>query len=396
MRNTLILTLVLAGLAMVGPFATGCYLPSFQAISQHFSVTPLMVQQTLSVYLAAFAFMTLFYGTLSDSFGRRPVILVAVGVFALASVGASMTNSFGMLLFFRGLQGACAGAGRVIGIAIVRDKFDSADAQRMISQIAMVFGVAPVVAPIIGGYLHVHYGWRASFVMMATMTIAILLASIFALPETLPREKRQAFHFGRIAQNYWAALRNFRFVLCIFAVAFSYGGFAVYIAGAPKFVMEILHLPETAFAWLFVPMVSGTIIGSFLVSRFARKIRPEKLIRIGIVLMVLAAILNIAYSSFFVVAVPWAVIPILIYSFGLAIATPGMTVTGLDFFPSMRGLASSLQGFGLMATFAVISGFIAPLIYSSALKLAYGMAISLALSVISWHFVTFKNPSIVQ
>jgi DHA1 family bicyclomycin/chloramphenicol resistance-like MFS transporter len=343
--------------------------------------------------LAAFAFMTLFYGTLSDALGRRPVILAALIVFALASIGASLTNNFALLLVFRGLQGASAGAGRVIGQAIVRDKFDGAHAQRMISQIAMVFGIAPIIAPMAGGFLHVHYGWRANFALMTAIGVMLFVASWRALPETLPVEKRQPFRLDSIARNYATALRQPRFLLCVLAIGFSFGGFAVYISSAPAFVMEILHLPETAFAWLFIPMISGTIVGSFIVTRIARRIRPSTLIRIGFALMILAALFNVVYNSLFAAAIPWAVMPIMLYSFGLALAIPGMTVAALDFFPTMRGLASSLQGFAQMTIFASISGFIAPLLYTSALKLAWGVAACVLLCMVCWGLGSRGTPA---
>ena len=371
---------------MIGPFATDTYLPSFPAISQTFAVSPVLVQQTLSVYIAAFAVMTLFYGTLSDSFGRRPVILVALGVFAVASIGAAFTESFAMLLFFRGLQGASAGAGRVIGQAIVRDRFDGAAAQRMISHIAMVFGIAPVIAPIAGGILHVYFGWRSNFVLMMGIALMLLAASWRALPETLPRELRHPFQLGAILRNYGKALRHPRFVCCALAIGFGFGSFAIYIASAPKFIMDILHLSETEFAWLFIPMISGTVIGSAIVSSLSHKVRPPKLIRVGFCIMVVGAVLNLVYTGFNspAIAVPWAVLPIMVCSFGLALAIPGMTVATLDIFPEMRGLSSSLQSFAQMLIFAIISGFIAPLIYASAFWLAGGVTVSVVLSITLW------------
>ena len=391
--HTFVLTLVLAGLSMIGPFATDTYLPSFQAISQNFGVSPVMMQQTLSVYIASFAVMTLFYGTLSDSFGRRPVILVALCVFAIASIGAACTQSFSMLLFFRGLQGASAGAGRVIGQAIVRDRFDGAHAQRMISHIAMVFGIAPVIAPIAGGLLHVHFGWRSNFVLMMGIGLILLASSYFALPETLPRESRHPFRPGPIVRNYVRALRHPRFVCCALAIGFGFGSFAIYIASAPKFIMDILRLSETEFAWLFIPMISGTVLGSAIVSRIAHRIRPAKLIRIGFGIMAIGALLNLTYTGLngVNVTVPWAVLPIMVCSFGLALAIPGMTVATLDIFPEMRGLSSSLQSFAQMLIFAIISGFVAPLIYASAFELATGVTVSVMLSMTLWWLGTSQK-----
>jgi len=382
--KTVKLTILLAGLAMIGPFATDTFLPSFPAIAQYFEVSYLLVQQTLSAYLFGFSLMTLFYGTLSDSFGRRPVIIVSLVVFTIASIGASMAPSFSLLLLFRALQGASAGAGRVVGQAIVRDRFNSADAQRMISNIAMVFGIAPAIAPVVGGFLHVTFGWRSNFVLMALIGAILVAACLRALPETLPQQARHPFRPGLILGNFRTAIRHGRFVLCCLATGFSFGGFALYISSAAHFVMEILHLPETAFAWLFVPMIGGTVIGSAVGSRLAHRVRPAAMIRIGFIIMAIAVVLNMAYTYAFVAAVPWAVLPIMLYSFGLSLAIPGMTIATLDIFPTMRGLASSLQSFVQMLIFALVSGFVAPLLFDSAFKLAAGVAAAVVLSLSFW------------
>src|SRR5687767_15878421 len=147
------LATLLAALAMIGPFAVDTYLPSFPAIQSDLTVSTVEVQQTLSLYLIAFAVMMLFHGTLSDSFGRRPVVLVNLAVFVLASVGCALAGSFEQLLIFRVLQGASAGAGIVIGRAIIRDSFEGHAAQRLMSLVTMIFGLAPAIAPVIGGWL---------------------------------------------------------------------------------------------------------------------------------------------------------------------------------------------------------------------------------------------------
>ena len=378
------LSLMLAGLAMLGPFATDTFLPSFPAISSHFDVSSVLVQQTLSVYLAAYAFMTLFYGTLSDSFGRRPVILASMLVFAAGSIGAVFAPSFGWLLFFRGMQGASAGAGRVIGQAIVRDTLSGAAAQKMLANIMMLFGIAPAIAPVIGGWLHVAYGWQSTFVFMFAVTVLLLLACLKGLPESLPVAQRQPFHPASIARNYWQALRHRVFLLRSLAVAFAFGGFALYVASAPHFILELLRLPETAFGWLFIPMVVGIVTGSALSGKLANTVPSTTMVRWGMYVMAATGVLNLAYNHWLTASIPFAIVPVMLYAFGMSLALPGMTMSTLDIFPQMRGLAASLQNFVQMLVFALVSGFIAPLLFDSAFKLALGQASAVVLAAFFW------------
>jgi len=377
-----LLTVILACLGMVGALAIDTYLPSIPAIGRAFAVGPVAVQQTLSVFLFAFAFMMLFYGTLSDSFGRRPVIMVALVLYTLGSIGAALAPSFGWLLAFRLLQGLSAGAGSVIGQAIVQDRFSGAQAQKIMSHIMMVFGLAPAIAPVLGGWLHVTFGWRAPFVFLALFGTLMLLLSWRLLPETLPPEKRHAFHGTAVARNYLKVLGHPQFLLLSLSVGLAFGGLSLYIGSAANFVMEILHLPETAFAWMFIPLIGGMVLGSSWGGKHAGRYAPARMRAIGYGLMALACVLNVGYTAAAgdAITVPWAVLPLMVYTFGLAVAMPAIQVGALSLFPDNRGLASSMLAFIQMMAFALVSGLVAPLLFDSAFKLACGVGVGLAAS----------------
>src|SRR5690606_11900399 len=153
------------------------------------------------------------------------------------------------------------------------------------------------------------------------------------------------FHPAAIARNYLGALRYPGFLLLIFALGVAFGGFGVYIGAAANFIMTILGLPETAFGWLFLPMIGGMMVGSALSSRLAARFSQQALMRGGYAIMGCAALANVAYNLFAAAAVPWAVIPLFFYTFGLALVTPVITVMALDLLPQNCGLAASLQTF---------------------------------------------------
>jgi DHA1 family bicyclomycin/chloramphenicol resistance-like MFS transporter len=390
----ILLTLLLAGLSMVGPLAIDTYLPSFPAITHAFDASPMVVQQTLSMFLFCFAFMMLFYGTLSDSFGRRPVIIVSLVAYIAASVVAAMAPSIGVLLACRIVQGLAAGAGSVVGRAIVQDRFAGAEAQKILSHVMMVFGLAPAIAPVLGGWLQVSFGWRSIFWFLSAFGVLMLLAVSRALPESLPHKDRHPFHLGVIARNYWKVLCHHHFLLLAVAVGMSFAGVALYIGSAAYFVMNILHLPETAFAWMFVPLISGMVIGSALSGKFAHRFSRQKQVWLGFVVMIGAGVINVAYNTAFVAAVPWAVLPLFIYSFGLALAMTPATLIALEYFPNNSGLASSMQSFIQMLLFALVSGLVAPLLFDSALHLAWGVLASLLVSLAAWAMAQYGKPVI--
>ena len=168
------LALLLACLGMIGPFSIDTYLPAFSSIAGSIGATPAQMQQTLSSYLLGFALMNLFHGALSDSLGRRPVVLAGVALFTLASVGCALSDTIGQLVLFRALQGVSAGAGMVVSRAIIRDLFPPADAQRVMSQVTIYFGIAPAIAPMVGGFLFEQVGWHAIFWLLAVLGLALL------------------------------------------------------------------------------------------------------------------------------------------------------------------------------------------------------------------------------
>jgi DHA1 family bicyclomycin/chloramphenicol resistance-like MFS transporter len=388
------LTVILACVGMVGALAIDTYLPALPAIGRTFDVGPLAVQQTLSIFLFTFAFMMLFYGTLSDSFGRRPVLLVALSVFTLASVGAALAPSFGWLLVCRAIQGLAAGAGSVIGQAIVQDRFSGAQAQKMMSHIMIVFGLAPAIAPVMGGWMHVAFGWRSVFYFLAAFGAAMIVLCLRALPESLPREQRHAFHPGVISRNYLKVLGNKQFVLLSLVVGLAFGGLSLYIGAAANFILEILRLPETAFGWLFIPLISGMVLGSIWAGKQSSRITQGKMMWIGFGCMLTGALANVGYNALLSTPqVPWVVLPLAVYTFGLAVAMPAIQVQALALFPDNRGLASSMISFIQMMSFALVSGLLAPLLFGSALKLACGVLAGLALSFAFWRMSRGKRPA---
>jgi MFS transporter, DHA1 family, multidrug resistance protein len=383
---------IIAALSALGPFSVDTYFPSFPALAAHFGVSRIQVQSTLSFYLVALAGMNLFHGALSDSFGRRRVILTSLGVYAASALACIVAPSFGWLLALRVIQGLAGGAGMIVGRAVIRDCYEGAEAQKFMAQVTMVSGLGPVIAPILGGWLHVWFGWRGPFCFLAFLGTILWCGSRWLLPETLPPGLRQSFHPGRLVRSYAEAICHPVFVLLCLALGLGGGGFLLYVATAPDVVLNILKLSETQFGWLFVPIVSGFILGSAMMARLAGRVSSARLVRGGFALMTVGAIANLVANLWFAPRVPWSVLPLTLYTFGFSLVAPVATIQSLELFLNRKGLASSLQGFSQILVFAVISSGGAAVVYRSGLKHAAGLAILMGLSCLAYYSSRLIDP----
>ena len=374
---------LLAALSALGPFSIDTYLPSFHEIAEKLGATQLQVQQTLAAYLVAFAVMTLWHGAISDRFGRRRVILIALACFGLASAGCAVASSIEQLWFWRAMQGVTAGAGMVVSRAIVRDLYDGADAQRLMAQITMMFALAPAIAPVIGGWLQTFFGWRSVFAFLVLSTAALWVACWKLLPETLPPEKRQSLKPAYLGRTYWKVMSSPPFLFACAAISLNFGGFFVYVLSAPVFLMQHLGVHETGFLWLFGPAMAGMIGGSWLSGRLAGKISFSRTIALGYLLMAIAAIANLGLNLALPPALPWSVLPVFVYTLGMSLTMPCLSILALDPFPAQRGLAASCQSFFQSSFNTVIAALIAPALWASTLSLAWGMAGMMAIGGIA-------------
>jgi DHA1 family bicyclomycin/chloramphenicol resistance-like MFS transporter len=378
------LAVLLAALGMLGPFSIDTYLPAFSGIAQSLQATPLQIQQTLSAYLFAFAFMSLFHGALSDSFGRRPVVLTGIAMFTVASAGCALSTSIEQLVLFRALQGLSTGAGIVVSRAVIRDMFPPADAQRMMAQVTLFFGVAPAVAPIVGGFLFVHAGWHAVFWFLTGVGVLLWLGNWWLLPETLHVTQRQPFEVRHLMRGYAELGFNPRFLLLALASGVPFNGMFLYVLSAPTFLGEHLHLAPQQFFWFFCVTIGGIMGGAWVSGRLAGRLSPERQIRNGFAIMLSVSSLNVVANVLFPAQVGWALIPIGIYAFGWAMMVPVVTLMVLDLFPARRGMASSLQAFVGSAANGVVAGAIAPLVMHSTVHLAVASLLMMSIGLIAW------------
>jgi DHA1 family bicyclomycin/chloramphenicol resistance-like MFS transporter len=388
------LAVLLAVLGMLGPFSIDTYIPAFAGIGTAIGATPVQMQQTLSAYLFGFAFMNLFHGALADSFGRRPVVLWGLAVFTLASAGCALSQTIGQLVAFRALQGLSTGAGIVVSRAVIRDMFPPAQAQKVMSQVTIYFGVAPAVAPIIGGWLFVHAGWHAIFWFLTAVGAVLFAANARLLPETLHHDHRQPFRARNLLAGYAQLGASPRFLLLALASGVPFNGMFLYVLSAPEFLGTHLQLAPTQFFWFFILSIGGIMGGAWASGRLAGRIAPKTQIRHGFVVMLAVSLLNVAANLLFAPQAWWALPPIAVFGFGWSLMVPVVTLLALDLNPQRRGLASSLQAVIGSTANGIVAGAIAPLVMHSTRLLAITSLLMMGIGLVAWIYVHHRWPEI--
>lgn len=386
------LTIIAALLAMIGPFTIDAYLPSFPAIEADFGISRAMLSQSLAVYLVAFAVSTLFWGPLSDRIGRRLVILMSLFLYALASIGCALADSTDQFMLFRVLQGLAASGGFVASRAMIRDAHDTSSAQRALSQVTLLFAIAPAIAPVFGAWLHDHFGWRSVFWFLTIFGGLLLIMTVF-IEETLAHARRSSFHPVSVFKVYARTLSDWQFIALTLSLSCTFAGAFLYIAGAPSVIYDFLGLGADDFGLQFIPMVAGLMLGAYVSSRLAHRWPAKRIIHLGFSLIVVAVLINLLQVHLLETRVFTVIAPLVVYVFGLAILMPAMTILALDCFPDNRGSAASMQGFFQMLVNAVVASIAVPLLHTSNLHFVLGQMGFAFTAVLLWTLANRVEPT---
>lgn len=374
--SPLLISVVLAALAALAPFAIDTYLPAFPTLEGDLHATPLQLQQSLTFYLLPYALMTLWHGAISDSIGRIATIKWGLGVFVLASIGCAFAKTVETLWFFRALQGLSGGAGNVVARAMVRDLFEGPQAQRVMATVQMLFGIAPAIAPMIGGLLlGIH--WQSIFVFLALYASLSLGAAIIYLPETMPTHKRVALSAKQVISDYRLVFSDREFLRLTFSIGANFSGFFLYVLASPIFLVKHLGLNQSQFGYMFVPTVWGMMLGSYLAKRAAGQYSRQQAVKFAYAWMTAVVALNVL-SCFWLTGainqVVYLIAPIALFNIGMALAMPVLSIAALDRHPRIRGTAASGQAFIQMLLSTVSAGLVVPFVWNHPIGLALAMA----------------------
>ena len=353
------LTFMLGSLTALGPLSIDMYLPSFQAIARDLTASPAQVQLTLAVFFVALGIGQAFYGPLSDRFGRRRPLCFGLALYVLASAGCALARSIEALVAWRFAQALGGCAGMVIARAVVRDRFDEREAARFFSLLILVTGLAPILAPSIGGQILVFFSWRAIFWTLAGFALVGFITATFVLPESLPPERRTEGGVATALRVYARLLRDRAFMRYALSGALVISGMFAYIFGSPFVFMQIYGVRPERFGWIFGAIALGLISASQLNRVVLARVAGARILSHALVVTAAAGVILLVMAWTGVGGLAGLLGPLFVYIASLGFVLPNVIATALGPQGRNAGTASALLGtlqFGAGATVGALFG----------------------------------------
>ena len=343
-----ILVLVTAML-MMQPLSTDLYLASLPSLASVFNVPVSTVQLTLSLFVIGFGSAQLLVGPLSDRFGRRPVLLIGLGLYVAASALCALSQSIELLIAARFLQalGCCAGV--MIARAIVRDAYAPEHSARVIARASTWISLAPIIGPILGSWLQVTFGWRSAFVALGTFSAVVMAACILRLPETNEHKNPNATNLRGLWDNYKLVLGSREFWLHVMPASLSYGGIFLFISGSSFVLIKVLGVPTEWFGFCFGAGVSGYMTGTLICRRLLKSISGEQALRIGTAVSLVAGVYFLAATLLGLWHWAMVVLAMFLYMVSHDINFPVTQSGAVAPFAKQAGTAAGLMGAVMMA-----------------------------------------------
>ena len=395
--GTFALTALLAGLTAIGPLTTDMYLPSLPDIVRILGASTAQGQLTISSYLVGFAVGQIFYGPVSDRQGRKIVLMSALLLYGLATLGCLLSNSIEMLIVARAVQGIGGSGGIVLARAIVRDLYSGPRAGRELSLMASVMALAPVFAPLFGGVLQVSFGWRSVFVTLLILGAAGAAAAWLLLPETLARRAAEPLSLRSMFQSFGVVACSPVYLAYLGLGAFSFAGLFAWISGASFVLQNLYGLSPFDFGVAFALGSVGYMAGATLSARLVTRLGLDGLIGLGACACALGGLAMVAAVALGFTSALSLVLPVAVYLAGLGMVLSQSIAGALTPFPERTGAASSLFGVTQQTVAALCGAVVGWLLGESAWPLALGVATmgmaTLALWILTRRLRARSSPS---
>lgn len=351
------LMLVLPALVAFQAISTDLYLPALPAIGHALSASVEQVQLTLSLFLVGFGVAQLVWGPASDRWGRRSLLLIGTALYALASLACMLAPSIELLIGFRVVQALAACSGVVLGRAVVRDLFEPAAAARVLAYLGTAMALAPILGPVLGGWLTVQFGWRATFAALALFGAVAFLGTLLAVPETIRRKDPTATRPRALLGNYATLLADRRYLARVAVAALGYAGIFTFISGSPLVLIDAVGLRPDQYGLCFAAGVLGWMGGTFAAGRLNRRLGLAGLLSLGTRTALAASLLGLLLALALPPSWPAVVLPMFLFMTGAGFTLPTAMALAIGPYPEKAGLASGLLGF-LQLAFAALVGLV--------------------------------------
>lgn len=357
--DTLIVVILLTILTALGPITTDLYLPALPAIQAFFQTDVTTVQLTLSIYMVVFGICQLFYGPLSDRFGRKPIILIGTLIYLFGSIVCFLAPEIEILIAGRILQalGGCAGV--ILARSMVRDIYGQKRSAKVLSYMATAMAIAPALGPIIGGYLTIIYGWQANFAILIIFGAVCVLGIIFILQETNQHKDPHAIHPRQTLRNFAALLKDRHYLGYLMVITFGYSGLFSFISGSAFVFIKTFGLSPDQFGLCFATAVVGYMIGTQIGGRVVSAVGIAPIVGAGSLTCAVAGIAMLIMALVPINHVAAILAPMVLYMAGLGMAFSNALAGLIGPFPKMVGAASSLAGFAQNGFAALVGLLIA-------------------------------------
>ncbi len=338
------LIVILGGLCTIGPFATDLYLPALPTVAKDLGATTQAIALTVTTFLAGLALGQLIAGPLSDAYGRRLPLLVGLGVFAASATACALTPSVGVLVGVRFVQGFAGAAGIVIANAVVTDYARGRQAARLLSRLALVSGMAPIVAPLVGAQLLRFTSWRGIFVVLTGVGIVLVASVAFGLRESLPRERRSASGPGSTLRTMAMLTRDPSFMGYAVTSALAFMAFFAYLAGSSFVYQDLYGATPVQYSILFAINAVGMLIASQLNHRLLAHFAPQRLLAAALAAGALSGVAALIVTLVGGLGIVALAIPLFLLVSSLGMVFPDSTALALSLHPEVAGSASAYFG----------------------------------------------------
>lgn len=364
---------ILGGLSALAPFSIDMYLPAFPSIAQSLNTDISQVALSLTSYFIGISLGQLFYGPITDKFGRRKPLIFGLTVFLLASIGCAMAPSITWLIWLRVLLALGGCVGMVVSRAVVRDLFPVSEIPKIFSILMLIVGVAPILAPTIGGWLLTVSTWRSIFYFLTIFSFILIIAVWILLPESKNANRAKSLRTGAILKDYKEVFMQRTFIFYALSGSVAMAGMFAYISGSPFVFMEYFNFSETQYGWVFGGNAMGFIVGSQLNRLMLNKFSPLQVISFASVVLVIDAVIVMALLSLGLLTAPLLIALLVTFLFSLGFLVPNATAMGLAPFTYNAGSASALIGFIQMVCGAGLSALVSGLHDGTMFPMVFGM-----------------------